>query len=71
MIFQETAIFFTVVMLIHKDKVANPAFANSAEWRGERRGGSAATQKEKLNKNWSFWTEHPLGELGCPRVCLH
>lgn len=35
MIFQETAIFFAVVMLIHKDKVANPAFANSAEWKGE------------------------------------
>lgn len=55
MIFQETAVFFTVVILIHKDKVDNPAFASSAEWKGE----SAVTQKEKLNKNWSVWIEHP------------
>lgn len=48
MIFQETALLFTVVMLMHKDKVANPAFANSAEWKGEEEERISSDPKKEI-----------------------
>lgn len=73
MLFQEIAIFSTLVLFIHIDKLSNKSTLhqlNWVEWFGTERR-LAVTQKEELNKSRSLLIEYPLWDLDGSIVFLH